>query len=260
MNTIAIIPARGGSKRIPRKNIRLFAGQPLIAYSIQCAVQSGLFDRVVVSTEDKEIAAVAIRYGAEIPFVRPEHLADDHTCTDDVLIHALHSPTIAEKKYDYACCIYATAPFIREEYLASGLAILRKTGARTAFTVTTFPYPIMRALYCDPEGRLKMFWPEHRLTRSQDLPEAYQDAGQFYWLDVKKYLQQPRIFSDNSVPIVLPRYLVQDIDTPEDWEVAEQMYHALAQSPQGREGRHRNHYFDAVQQSQSPPAVKIVPQ
>lgn len=227
MSTICIIPARGGSKRIPRKNIRPFAGKPMIAHSITAAKESGVFDRIMVTTDDSEIMEVARVWGAEIPFVRPPELANDHAGTDAVLIHALKWCESQGIHMDYACCLYATAPFVRPKDLRQGLEILRRTGATTAFTVTTFPYPIFRALKIDRNDRIEMFWPEYRLTRSQDLPEAYHDAGQFYWLNVPKYLAEGRLFSSHSVAVRLPRHLVQDIDTEEDWVRAELMYKIL---------------------------------
>ena len=226
-NAVAIIPARGGSKRIPRKNVKIFAGIPMIAHSIHAAQKSGVFDRIVVSTDDDEIAEVAQSYGAEVPFRRPTELANDYATTDEVFLHAIKWLESDQGFVDCACCIYATAPFVRPRYLKEGLAILRDREATSAFTVTSFSYPIFRALRINKQGRVEMFWPEHRLTRSQDLPEAYHDAGQFYWADVGKYKITGRIFCSDAVPIILPRWLVQDIDTPEDWEQAELMFPAL---------------------------------
>lgn len=227
MTTICIIPARGGSKRIPRKNIRPFAGKPMIAHSITTAKESGVFDRIIVTTDDPEIMDVARAWGAEIPFIRPPELANDHAGTDAVLIHALKWFEAQGTPATFACCLYATAPFARPQYVREGLEILRRTGATTAFSVTSFPYPIFRALKVTEGDRLQMFWPEHRLTRSQDLPEAYHDAGQFYWMQVPKYLAEGRLFSSDSAPVRLPRHLVQDIDTDEDWVRAELMHKVL---------------------------------
>lgn len=227
MTTVAIIPARGGSKRIPRKNVKLFAGRPMIAHSIEAARASGVFDRIVVSTDDAEIMETARACGAEAPFSRPPELANDHAGTDEVLIHALTWLSEHGAAPGYACCLYATAPFVRPGDLARGLQLLKEKGATTAFSVTSFPYTIFRALKINEQGRLEMFWPENRLKRSQDLPESWHDAGQFYWMDVPKYLRERRLFSADSVPVVLPRYLVQDIDTPEDWETAEHMFSNL---------------------------------
>lgn len=233
MSAIAIIPARGGSKRIPRKNVKVFCGKPMIVHSISAALESGVFDRVIISTDDTEIAEVARHYGAEVPFERPPELANDFAGTDEVLVHALNWLAERNSLPTYACCLYATAPFVRPDDLRRGLQLLREHQAITAFSVTSFPYTIFRALKINATGRLEMFWPENRLKRSQDLPEAWHDAGQFYWLNVQKYLQEPRLFSENSVPVPLPRHLVQDIDTPEDWKTAELMFANLM----GRDSR-----------------------
>ena len=225
--TVAVIPARGGSKRIPNKNIRPFAGRPMISYSIRAAQDSGLFDRILVSTDSGDIAATAKEYGAEIPFNRPGGLSDDYTATSPVVTHALQWLKDNGTPANYACSIYATAPFVRAQDIARGLEILKDSDAATAFTVTSFPFPVFRALEVKKDGTLAMFWPEHRLTRSQDLPDAYHDAGQFYWLNAERFLKKPDLYGADSRPILLPRYLVQDIDTLEDWETAERMYRAL---------------------------------
>jgi len=188
MNIVALIPARSGSKRIPGKNIKPFAGQPMIAYSIKAAEASGLFSRIIVSTDSAEIAAVAQSYGAQIPFMRPPRLADDFTPTADVVLHALKWLKANKSLSEYFCCIYATAPFLQPEYLKAGFERLRdEDDAATAFAVTSFAYPIFRALSIDEKGRMKMIWPEHLETRSNDLPEAYHDAGQFYWGRSRKF-------------------------------------------------------------------------
>lgn len=224
MKTVAIITARGGSKRILKKNIKLFSGKPIIAYSIKAAIDSQLFDRVIVSTDSDEITEVAAHYGAEIPFKRPAELADDYAGTDEVLIHALRWLEENDRAYDYACCIYPTAPMLRVESVKKGLEILKKTGATSAFSVTTYSYPISRSLKINKQGRLEKYWSGYVDARSQDLEEAYHDAGQFYWVSVDKYLKEKRILSPDSVPVAIKRYLVQDIDTPEDWEMAEKLY------------------------------------
>ncbi|TAK99867.1 MAG: pseudaminic acid cytidylyltransferase [Rhodospirillaceae bacterium] len=226
-DTVAIIPARGGSKRIPNKNVKLFAGQPMISYPIRAALASGLFDRIVVSTDSDTIAEAAIAAGAEVPFRRPVELADDHTATAPVLVHALRWLEEAGTPAINACCIYATAPLVRPDDINRGFKILKDSNAATAFTVTSFAFPIFRALRITDDGILTMQWPEHRTTRSQDLPEAYHDAGQFYWLNVARFLADPNLYSADAHPIILPRYLVQDIDTLEDWMTAEHMYRAL---------------------------------
>jgi len=227
MSVIAVIPARGGSKRIPHKNIKEFCGKPMIAYSIEAVKNAGIFDRIIVSTDSEKIAFTAKEFGADVPFMRPCELADDHTGTDAVILHALKWLMEDREKIDYICCIYATAPFVRAEYIIKGYNILRDKNAASCFSVTTYPFPIFRSLKINDNGRLEMFWPEYRETRSQDLTEAYHDAGQFYWADVKSYLKEKQFYSKDAVPVILPRYLVQDIDTPEDWETAEKMYSVL---------------------------------
>ena len=216
--SVCVIPARGGSKRIPRKNIRDFCGKPMIAWSIEAALESELFERVIVSTDDEEIADVARTWGAEVPFMRPAELADDHAGTDAVFLNALK---FLESRPQFACCLYATAPLVTTDDLKRGLEQLEQQKAISAFSVTTFDYPIFRALRLNHQGYLEIVWPEHLNARSQDLPEVLHDAGQFYWVDVDKYTENPKVFSAKAVPVVIPRYRVQDIDTAEDWKRAE---------------------------------------
>ena len=223
---VAIIPARGGSKRIEGKNIKPFVGKPIIAYSILTAIKSGLFDKVVVSTDSEEISRVAQEFGALVPFMRPEELADDMSPTAPVLEHALNWMTKNWELPEYACCIYPTAPFLSVKILIEGLSTLKKYHCTTSFGVTSFAFPIFRSIKIENDGVVSMFWPEFELTRSQDLQEAYHDAGQFYWLNAKKFLSEPRLYASDSRVVILPRKLVQDIDTPEDWEVAEYMFKA----------------------------------
>lgn len=218
---LAVIPARGGSKRIPRKNIKLFCGKPMIAWSIEVALKSGCFDRVFVSTDDHEIANVAKAYGAEVPFFRPKELSDDHTGTIPVIAHAIQwqnntGPTATE-----VCCIYATAPFLQADDLKRGLELLQSSGADYAFSVTSYAFPIQRAIRITSDQRVDMFQPDQFKTRSQDLEEAWHDAGQFYWGNAQAWLAQIPVFSNAATPIRLPRHLVQDIDTPDDWSRAE---------------------------------------
>ena len=225
-NCVAIIPARGGSKRIPRKNIKLFHGKPLIAYSIETALKSNLFDKVLVSTDDEEIASIARQYGAEVPFIRPKELSDDFTTSGDVINHAIHYLKANGEYYDYICTIYATAPLLQENYLVEGYEKLKNSDAVNAFSVTSMPFPIQRTFKINSNGRCEMFWPENFSKRSQDLEEAYQDAGQFYWSKTNNTSTEI-MFGKDSIPIVIPRYLVQDIDTLEDWIRAEYMYEIL---------------------------------
>lgn len=228
MKNVVVIPARGGSKRIPRKNIREFCGRPMIAWPIEVARESGLFDRIIVSTDDEEIAEVARREGAEVPFTRPDRLADDHTSTGPVIRHAVEWMLEHMGRPEYVCTIYPTAPFVRVGDLREGLKKLRAADdAHKSFSVTSFPFPIQRAIRITEEGRVEMFQPEHEQTRSQDLEEAYHDAGQFYWGTLRGVMEDIPTFSKTSIPIVLPRHRVQDIDTPEDWKRAEALFKAF---------------------------------
>lgn len=224
---LAVIPARGGSKRIPGKNIKDFCGQPMIARSIEAARQSGCFDRIIVSTDDPQIADVARAHGADVPFMRPPELSDDHTGTIPVIAHTIRWQQQHGEAPEQVCCIYATAPFVLADDIARGLQLLQDRAARYAFSVTSYPFPIQRAIRLTVGGNVAMFSPGHFNTRSQDLEEAYHDAGQFYWGDAAAWLDGTPIFSEASVPVILPRYRVQDIDTPEDWVRAEMMFRAL---------------------------------
>jgi pseudaminic acid cytidylyltransferase len=225
---IAIVPARGGSKRIPRKNIREFCGKPIIAYPIEAALKSQVIDEVIVSTDDDEIAAVAQKYGADVPFRRPAELSDDLTPTLPVIAHAIRWFQQNRGSVTFACCIYPTAPFLQPKPLREGLELLKAhADADFAFSVTSYAFPILRSLKRNPDGTVSMFWPEHELTRSQDLPEAWHDAGQFYWGRADSFLNRHGTLSSRSYPVMLPRYLVQDIDTSEDWETAERMFQAM---------------------------------
>lgn len=183
---VAIIPARGGSKRIPRKNIKDFFGKPLIAYSIDVALKSKLFDKVIVSTDDDEIAQISKEYGAEVPFMRPKELSDDFTGSGDVIAHAIDYLKRQGFKYDYCCTIYATAPLLQEKYLKEGFEKLKNSNAVLTFSCISMPFPIQRTFKINEDGRCEMFWPENFTKRSQDLEEAFQDAGQFYWEDLIK--------------------------------------------------------------------------
>lgn len=227
---VAVIHARGGSKRIPKKNIKDFCGAPMISYPIKVALESKIFDRVVVSTDCEEIAKVARDFGAEVPYMRPDHLADDMSTTQDALLHDVQALGVP----DYLCCIYATAPFLKAQYLEEGYKLLKNNkDVNGCFSVTTFAFPIFRSLKMDETtGELSMFWPEHQTTRSQDLPEAYHDAGQFYWVRGKEFLKEKKLYTKGGRAVILPRHLVQDIDTPEDWVMAENMFKAQQQSKQ----------------------------
>jgi pseudaminic acid cytidylyltransferase len=226
---LAIIPARGGSKRIPGKNIKSFAGKPLIAYSIEAAIDSAEFTKIIVSTDSQVVADIAISYGAEVPFLRPENLSDDYVGTGPVTKHAIEYCMQHFFEPRYCCCIYATAPFLTSYFLKQGVQSLTEQKEKAyAFSVSSFPFPVQRALKKSAEGVMPMY-PESIAKRSQDLEEAYHDAGQFYWGRTSAYLQKKPMFSEHSIPIILPRHLVQDIDTPEDWQRAELMYQAYIQ-------------------------------
>lgn len=224
--TLAIIPARGGSQRIPRKNIRLFAGQPMLAHSIAACRASGAFERIVVSTEDAEIAEVARAHGAEVPFLRPAALADDHAGTDAVMAHVLRLLAEQGELPAQACCVYATAPFLRPKDLLAGRDLLAQ-GWDYAFSASRYPHPVFRAFTRSATEELAMLMPAHYDTRSQDLPEAWHDAAQFYWGKRDAWLEQRMLFGPRSAVVELPRWRVQDIDTPEDWEMAEILYRVL---------------------------------
>ena len=227
-DAVCIIPARGGSKRIPKKNIKDFFGKPLIAYSIEVALKSELFDKVIVSTDDEKIASIAKKYGAEVPFVRPKELSDDFTGTGAVVSHALKFLEQNGENYNYVCTIYPTAPLLQKEYLIKGYEELRNSDAHSTFSATSMPFAIQRTFKLTKDGRCQMFTPEHFTSRSQDLEGAYQDAGQFYWTNLNTTTDDI-IFGKDSIPIILPRELVQDIDTLEDWQRAEKLYAILHQ-------------------------------
>ena len=231
---LAVIPARGGSKRIPRKNIKLFCGKPMIAWSIEAALLSGCFSQVAVSTDDAEIAEIARQYGAQVPFMRPAELSDDHTGTTAVIAHAIDWFAAQGQAPAQVCCLYATAPFVSADDLRQGLVVLTETGSDYAFSVTSYAFPIQRAIRITPVGRVEMFNAEHFNTRSQDLEEAYHDAGQFYWGRASAWLANKVIFGPHAAAVQLPRYRVQDIDTVEDWQRAEYLFHVISQETDAR--------------------------
>ena len=227
---VAVIPARGGSKRIPGKNIKPFFGQPIIAWSIQAAAESGCFDRIIVSTDDDEIARVALLYGAEVPFVRPVELSDDYTATRPVIAHAVNWLLSNGMQVNYACCIYATAPFLVIDDLIAGLALLQEIRCDYVFPVTSYDYPIQRALRLGRQSRVQMLDPVRFASRSQDLEETYHDAGQFYWGTVSAWNSDGPIFSEKAHGLIIPRSRVQDIDTLDDWNRAELIFSAWKSS------------------------------
>ncbi len=224
---IAIIPARGGSKRIPRKNIKLFKGRPMIAYSIESALESGIFDRVLVSTDDEEIAEVASSLGADVPFLRPGNLSNDHTATVPVIKHAVEYLQEAGELFDFACCIYATAPFILVNDLKLAYEKIQHSNADYCLPVTTYSYPVQRSIYFSKSGMIEMKSPKYNSIRSQDLEQYYHDAGQFYFGRTEAWLLEKPILSGKSLPLLIPRMRVQDIDTQEDWNLAELMHEVI---------------------------------
>lgn len=224
---LAVIPARGGSKRIPRKNIKPFRGKPMVAWSIEAALLSGCFDEVIVSTDDEEIADVARQWGASVPFMRPAALSDDHTGTMPVVRHAIEWFSSNAKPAEHVCCIYPTAPLLKPSALAEAHAQMIRSGSAFCFGVANYGHPIQRALRLDASGHATMFSAEHALTRSQDLEPAFHDAGQFCWGTRAAFIDGRSPFLQDSVALVLPRSRVVDIDTPEDWELAEALHAAL---------------------------------
>lgn len=225
---VALVPARGGSKRIPRKNIKPFRGTPLVARVIETLVGSGLFERVVVSTDDDEIAAVAEEAGAQVPFRRPPELSDDHAGTRPVIQHAIDELLAAGVSVEEVCVSYPAAVFVAARDVARGLELLRSSDAQFVMTAASFPAPVKRALTVGEDGLARMLWPEFAMSRSQDLGEVYHDAGQFYWGTREAWQTGPSVLTARTVLHVLPHWQVQDIDTPEDWERAE-LIHELAE-------------------------------
>lgn len=227
MNILAIIPARGGSKRIPRKNVKEFQGQPIIGYSISAALRSGCFSRVMVSTDSEEIATEARHYGAEVPFLRSEATANDYATTADVIREVLDEYERRGERFDAICCIYATAPFILPFRLREGRGIL-EAGHEAAFTCVEYSYPVQRGLEIGADGRIAMRWPQYAASRSQDLTPTYHDAGQFYFCRTEAFRRDNTLWGPDALPIVLPELEVQDLDTPTDWRLAEIKYSLLA--------------------------------
>jgi N-acylneuraminate cytidylyltransferase len=221
---IAIIPARGGSRRIPGKNIKDFLGKPIIAYSINAALQSGIFDQVIVSTDSEEIANVAKEFGASVPFLRPTKLGENQVNVSDVLHYTLSELLKTNPSIEFCCCIVATAPFIASNKLVEGYKIIQSQSADTVMSVTRFPFPIQRAFELDQEGFLTLVQPKHEFSHSNTLPESFHDAAQFYFLNTKSFMETHSILGQKVYPIILPNHQVRDIDTMEDWLMAEIMY------------------------------------
>lgn len=224
--SLAIITARGGSKRIPQKNIKNFCGQPIIKYSINAAIKSGCFDEIMVSTDDKEIAEIAKSLGAKVPFFRSPENSNDFATTADAIEEVLNSYKKLNQNFDYFCCIYPTAPFITPEKLLNSFNFLKKSNSDAVIPVVKFSYPIQRSLKIE-NNILKMNWPENYKKRSQDIEPAYHDSGQFYWIKTKKFLEQKTLFAKNTVPFEINEIEIQDIDTIQDWKIAEFKYKYL---------------------------------
>lgn len=220
---LAIITARGGSKRIPRKNIKNFLGKPIIQYSIEAAQQAGCFMEVMVSTDDKEIASIALSLGAKVPFIRSAETSDDFATTADVITEVLNEYKNRGETFDFCCCIYPTAPFITAKKLKTAFDMLHNSVAESVIPVVRFGFPILRSFKVE-DGLVKMNWPEYMKSRSQDLPPAFHDCGQFYFLRVTPFLQNKKLFTNFTLPLEMPESEVQDIDNEEDWKVAEIKY------------------------------------
>lgn len=223
MKTVAIITARGGSKRIPRKNIKEFCGKPILAYSIEAAIHSGVFDTVMVSTDDEEIAGIARQYGAEVPFFRSEKTANDYASTNAVLLEVLEEYERRGEHYDMACCIYPTAPFLTGEKLKNAVEKLQLSDADTLIPVVAFSYPPQRAMIVKEE-RLVFEYPQYLDSRSQDLEPHYHDVGQFYVFKTAAFQKNRKLMTGNILPLVVSELEVQDIDNMTDWEIAELKY------------------------------------
>lgn len=226
-NRIAIITARGGSKRIPKKNIRNFCGQPIIAYSIQAAIESGVFSEVMVSTDSEEIADIAREYGAKVPFMRSKKTSGDYATTADVILEVLEKYKEIGREFEYACCIYPTAPFVTGEKLRAAMEIMEEKTPIEVMPIVAFSYPPQRSYIIDEQGLIKYKYPEYMVTRSQDLEKQYHDAGQFYMYHVKQYLERKGKVSEGIVPIIVSDLEVQDIDNEDDWKVAELKYQLM---------------------------------
>ena len=232
---VAVIPARGGSKRIPRKNIKEFCGKPIIAWPIEVIKESKLFDRIIVSTDDAQIARVAENYGADIPFLRPAELADDFSGTTEVISHAISWMHDQKWKLNVVCCIYPTSVFITVDDLEKGLKAFNSGDWKYAISVTNFDYPVFRSLKRHKGGGVEMVFPQFFESRSQDLPETLHDAAQFYWGKPKAWLNHDKFFDHDSIPVMIPRWRVQDIDTEDDWVQAEKIFNDLNEGLYGKQ-------------------------
>lgn len=232
MKSLAVITARGGSKRIPRKNIRAFCGKPILAYSVEAALASGVFEQVMISTDDEEIAEIGKKYGALVPFFRSEETSNDYAPTATVLLEVLEEYKKRGAHFDTVCCLYPTAPFVTGDRIRTAMELLRDTGADSVLPVVKFSFPPQRAVV-EKDGYIKFKWPEYGSARSQDLEPFYHDSGQFYCLKTKSFLEQKGLVMEKTVPLVLPEEEVQDIDTEEDWRIAEMKFRLLRAGESG---------------------------
>lgn len=232
MSNIAIIIARGGSKRIPRKNIRDFCGKPIIAYSIEAALKSDIFNEVMVSTDDEEIKEIALRYGAKVPFLRSERTSNDLAATHEVLIEVIKEYQKISQDFEYACCLYPTAPFVTNKKLILAYKLLTEKGAQAVYPVIPFSFPPQRGIVIR-DGMAKFVYPENEFVRSQDLDTMYHDCGQFYFLKTEELLKQKKLILENTIPIVVSELEAQDIDNKEDWKLAELKYQYLMNHQEG---------------------------
>lgn len=223
---LAIITARGGSKRIPRKNVKDFCGKPILAYSIEAALESGIFEEVMVSTEDKEIAEIAEKYGAKVPFFRSEETSGDYSTTADVLLEVVNEYKKRGREFDYICCIYPTAPFVTAQKLQQGIELLKEPAIDSVMPVTSFSFPPMRGMYVD-DGNASYVFPEYALKRSQDIKSMYHDCGQFYFLRTDRFLEEKKLVTEHTKAMIMPELEVQDIDNESDWKIAEMKYHMM---------------------------------
>lgn len=236
---LAIIPARGQSKRIPRKNIRSFCGRPILEYSIDAALNSGLFDDVMVSTDDDEIASLACAAGASVPFLRSQKAASDEASTAELLLEVLTRYRALGKTYSTVCCLYPTAPFVTPKILLDSSSLFYNSGADALIPVVAFSYPPLRGCVVGQDGRLTMKWPENALVRSQDLPTLYHDSGQFYFLNTDAFERQKTLFMENTLPYYMEETQVQDIDTETDWKLAEMKFRLLQDASQDTQSNGR---------------------
>lgn len=226
MKRLCIIPARGGSKRIPRKNIKYFMGKPIIAYSIEASIESGVFDEVMVSTDDEEIAGIARQYGASVPFLRSAETSNDYATTVDVLLEVVNKYKAQGQEFDTICCLYSTAPFVTSDRLKEAASKINDS-VDACFTIVQYSYPIQRSLRINDAEYVEMKYPEHLKSRTQDLEKVYHDAGQFYFVKTDALINEKTVWCKRTAPLILSELEVQDLDTETDWQLAEMKYQLL---------------------------------